>query len=201
MVKPLDSALQVTGSGARYVSKCEILDPRPERGTRHATRTMLIRPATAEDLGTILLLNSEWEHFTSPLDEVSLATLHQQAAYHRVAEVDSRVAAFLLALGPGAPYESSNYIWFAQRYRRFLYIDRIVVSHAEQRAGLGAALYDDLVVWARAQGVHRLTCEVDIEPLNAGSDAFHERRGFVEVGTQWVAGGTKLVSLRESALD
>jgi predicted GNAT superfamily acetyltransferase len=38
---------------------------------------------------------------------------------------------------------------------------------------------------------------VNIEPPNPGSDAFHAGRGFVEVGTQWVADGTKRVSLRE----
>ena len=82
----------------------------------------------------------------------------------------------------------------------FLYIDRIVVGRAYQRAGLGAALYADLLEFAAQRGVERLVCEVDIEPLNVASDAFHRRRGFVEVGTQWLALGTKRVSLREYLL-
>lgn len=160
----------------------------------------VVRPATNADLPEILRLNSEWEHVTSRLDEERLADLHRQAAYHRVAEADGRVAAFLLALPPGAAYDSPNYRWFDRSSDAFLYIDRIVVGRAYQRAGLGAELYADLLEFAAQRGVERLVCEVDIEPLNVASDAFHRRRGFVEVGTQWLALGTKRVSLREYLL-
>lgn len=160
----------------------------------------MIRPATEEDLAAILHLNAEWEHVTSPLDEEALAGLHAQAAYHRVVEVDDEVAAFLLALGPGAAYDSPNYRWFDRSRDTFLYIDRIVVGGRHQRAGFGSALYDDLLSFAVGRGVSRIVCEVDIEPLNAASDVFHARRGFVEVGTQLVAGGRKRVSLRERRL-
>jgi uncharacterized protein len=157
----------------------------------------MIRDATPGDHEAILRLNALWERVTSPLDEVALAVLHAQAAYHRVVEAGSTIAAFLLALGPGAAYESPNYRWFDATHSEFLYIDRIVVSSDFHRAGLGGALYDDLLAFARSQGTHRLVCEVDIDPPNVPSDAFHRRRGFVEVGTQWVGGGKKRVSLRE----
>ena len=161
----------------------------------------MIRPAGLKDLDEILRLNTQWEHVTSPLNEGSLAHLHANAAYHRVVESDAGVVAFLLALGPGVSYESPNYRWFDAQHGDFLYIDRIVVAEGHQRSGLGDALYDDLLTFARQQGIPRLTCEVDLEPLTAASDSFHTRRGFAEVGTQWVAGGTKRVSLREYVLD
>jgi predicted GNAT superfamily acetyltransferase len=113
---------------------------------------------------------------------------------------DGRVVGFLLAVGPGQPYESLNYRWFATRHDDFLYIDRVVVGGAHQRSGVGAALYDDVAAFAAAHGYRRLVCEVNIEPPNPGSDAFHARRGFVEVGTQWVADGTKRVALLELAV-
>ena len=160
----------------------------------------MIRPAAPEDFAAILALNEEWVKFTSPLDEGALAQLHAQAAYHRVVELDGRVAGFLLAVGPGRRYESLNYRWFAARHDDFLYIDRVVVGGAHQRSGLGAALYEDVTAFAAAGGYGRLVCEVNAEPPNPGSDAFHSRRGFVEVGTQWVADGTKRVSLRELVL-
>lgn len=160
----------------------------------------MIRPAEPRDFAAILALNAAWVHFTSPLDEAALRELHRQATYHRVAEVDGSVAGFLLAVGPGQSYESPNYRWFAARSRDFLYIDRVVVAGEHQHTGLGRALYDDVEAWAVQQGVGRLVCEVNVEPPNPVSDAFHERFGFVEVGTQWVAGGTKRVSLRELAL-
>ncbi len=159
-----------------------------------------IRPAQADDFAAILALNAAWVHYTSPLDEAALGELHAQAAYHRVAEVGGRIAGFLLAVGPGQGYESPNYRWFAARSHDFLYIDRVVVDGDHQGTGVGRALYDDVTVWAERHGFGRLVCEVNVEPPNPVSDAFHERRGFVEVGTQWVAGGTKRVSLRELSL-
>lgn len=161
----------------------------------------MIRPARLKDLDAILRLNTQWEHVTSPLNEGSLARLHANASYHRVVEIDSSVVAFLLALGPGVSYESPNYRWFDARPGEFLYIDRVVVAEGHQRSGFGDALYDDLLTFARQRGIPRLTCEVDVEPLNAASDSFHMRRGFVEVGAQWVADGSKRVSLREYVLD
>ena len=159
---------------------------------------MLIRDTRPDDLEAVLRLNAQWEHVTSPLGTEALAALHAQATYHRVVELDGEVVAFLLAIGPGAAYESPNYRWFEKSAReRFLYIDRVVVSAGSHRSGFGAALYDDVLSFAVANGVPRLVCEVDVEPLNAASDAFHRARGFVEVGTQWVGRCTKRVSLRE----
>jgi predicted GNAT superfamily acetyltransferase len=157
----------------------------------------VIRAATPDHFPAILALNEEWVQATSPLDERALADLHGQAAYHRVVERDGRVVGFLLAIGPGRPYQSLNYTWFAARHDEFLYIDRVVVAGDHQRSGEGSALYDDVAAFAAAGGFGRLVCEVNIEPPNPGSDAFHAGRGFVEVGTQWVADGTKRVSLRE----
>ena len=159
-----------------------------------------IRPATEADLPAVLRLNAEWQHVTSPLDGAALAHLHEHAAYHRVAEVNGQVIAFLLAFGADAPYDSPNYRWFKTNSAEFLYIDRVVVSGDHQRGGFGEKLYRDVEEYARANGVGRLVCEVDIEPLNAASDAFHRRHGFVEVSTQWLPGGAKQVSLRERFL-
>ena len=160
----------------------------------------MIRAAAPADFPAILALNAESVHFLSPLDAPRLQHLHAQAAYHRVVEIDGVVAAFLLALREGADYESPNYRWFAQRYREFLYIDRIVVSTMQQGQGLGALLYEDLFAFARTSGVTRVTCEFDLEPPNPASARFHARFGFREVGTQRLAGGRKQVSLQARTL-
>lgn len=163
-------------------------------------RDFEIRPARVEDVDAVLRLNTSWEHVTSPLDRAALLRLHEHAAYHRVAEGADGVAAFLIAFREGADYDSPNYRWFAAAYERFLYVDRLVVSQDRHRSGLGSALYDDVIAFARAENVPRVVCELDIEPLNATSAAFHDRYRFREVGTQSVAGGTKRVSLRELTL-
>jgi len=160
----------------------------------------VIRDAAPADFPQILALNAESERFLSPLDAPRLRHLHAQAAYHRVFESDGRVGAFLLALREGADYDSPNYRWFAQRYGEFLYIDRVVVDTTRQGQGLGALLYDDLFAFARASGVIQVACEFDVDPPNPASARFHARFGFREVGTQWLAGGKKQVSLQARAL-
>jgi predicted GNAT superfamily acetyltransferase len=162
---------------------------------------VVIRPATGEDWPAILELNSEWEHFTSPLDTDSLADLHAQAAYHRVAIRDGKVVGFLLALREGADYSSPNYVWFDRRGGNFLYIDRVIVSGEAQGRGIAADLYDDVFEFARASGIERLVCEVNHEPPNEPSRRFHEKLGFSQLATQWVSEGTKEVSLLEILID
>jgi predicted GNAT superfamily acetyltransferase len=157
----------------------------------------VIRPASEADFATILRLNSEWVRFTSDLDEGALAILHAQSPYHRVVESDGRVVAFLLAMREGSDYASPNYRWFDDRGGSFIYVDRVVVDRSAQGSGLATMLYDDLLAFARGAGVGRVVCELDIDPPNEASRRFHDTYGFVEVGTQWVSGGAKRVSLRE----
>jgi uncharacterized protein len=161
---------------------------------------LLLRDATARDSEAILRLNAESEAFLSPLDAEALRQLAAQAAYLRIAESGADVAAFLLALAPGADYASENYRWFSGRYANFLYIDRIVVSRHHQGEGLGNTMYEDLFAFARSHQWHRVVCEFDVEPPNVASAAFHARFGFHEIGTQWVRGGKKRVSLQEALL-
>lgn len=157
---------------------------------------MTLRPATASDFPAILALNHESVRMLSPLTPERLAQLHGESAYHRVLESDGQVQGFLLAFREGAAYDSPNYRWFAGRYPRFLYIDRIVISSACHGRGLGQRFYEDLFAFARQADAVCVTCEIDIDPPNEPSRRFHERRGFREVGRQRVAGGTKEVSLQ-----
>ena len=158
--------------------------------------TCEIRPAQASDHSAILALNLESEAMMSPLDAARLQQLDAESAYHRVLCEDGRVIAFLLAFREGADYDSPNYLWFAQRYDRFLYIDRIAVAASHQGRRLGALLYEDLFAFARGHGVDAVTCEFYVQPPNEASRRFHAGFGFREVGTQWVAGGSKQVSLQ-----
>ena len=160
----------------------------------------MIRNAIADDFPAILALNAESVHFLSPLDAMRLRDLHAQSAYHRVVEHEEKVAAFLLAFREGADYDSPNYRWFAQRYAQFLYIDRIVVAPTARGLGFGAHLYDDILAFAAGTNAARLTAEFDVEPPNPVSAAFHQRYGFREVGTQWIGGDKKQVSLQAREL-
>src|SRR5262249_27701712 len=93
-------------------------------------------------------------------------------------------------------YDSLNYVWFARRFERFLYIDRVVVARSGRARGLGTRLYHDLFAFAAHASVSTITCEFDVDPPNAASERFHAKFGFREVGRQLVAEGKKLVFLQ-----
>lgn len=157
---------------------------------------MQIRLATPTDFPSVLALNAESVRFLSPLSSERLTHLHEHAAIHEVVENEGAVIAFLLAFREGAPYDSVNYQWFAGRYARFLYIDRVVVSQRVQAKGAGTALYQYAFAHAAAEKVPMVTCEFDLDPPNPISERFHAKFGFREVGRQLVAFGKKLVSLQ-----
>ncbi|MGH8029959.1 MAG: GNAT family N-acetyltransferase [Arenimonas sp.] len=150
------------------------------------------RPADAD---AVLALNAGSVAVLSPLDPVRLNALAVQAALFRVVIVDDALVGFLLALREGSAYDSPNYRWFAARYPRFLYIDRVVVGTQARGRGIGAALYADVFAFARAAGLDTVACEYDVLPPNEASARFHARFGFAEVGRQRLAGG-KQVSLQ-----
>jgi len=157
---------------------------------------MILRRASSSDFSAVLALNEESVRFLSPLAPERLVALDREAELHVVMEEAGAVVAFLLALREGATYDSINYQWFAGRYRKFLYVDRVVVSQSRQGGGAGRLLYDHAFAHARATSVPVVTCEYDVDPPNPGSERFHTRFGFREVGRQVVAGGKKSVSLQ-----
>ena len=137
-----------------------------------------LRDAPAPVRLAALGLNAEHVAETSPLDAAALDAL-LAAASLAPARADGR--AFLIAMGPGAAYASPNYAWVAARYPAFLYVDRVIVGAELRGLGIGRALYGTVFARAAALGVPVL-CEVNREPPNPGSDAFHARLGFAEVG-------------------
>jgi predicted GNAT superfamily acetyltransferase len=117
-----------------------------------------------------------------------------EAAYFRVALLDAGLAGYLVTFAPGARYDSVNFLWFQERYRDFIYIDRIAVAASARRHGVGSGLYRDFFDFARLR-TQLLACEVNTRPANAESMAFHESFGFRQVGAQETEGGAKAVSL------
>jgi predicted GNAT superfamily acetyltransferase len=149
----------------------------------------------------ILALNEDSVHFLAPMNLTRLQMLHDQSSYHRVFDTGNGVEAFLLAMREGASYDSANYRWFAERYARFLYIDRVVVSKSARGKGYGTLLYQDLFAYAASTCINPVTCEFDVDPPNEPSQRFHQGFGFTEVGSQRVGAESKLVSLQAVWLD
>ncbi|MDP3239499.1 MAG: GNAT family N-acetyltransferase, partial [Reyranella sp.] len=134
---------------------------------------------SAGDEADLLALNNQHAVELSWLDAARLRHLLGQAFHARRA---GNVAAFLLAFDQDADYDSPNYLWFRERYPRFVYVDRIVVAPAMRKRGLANRLYEDLFRVANDAGHDRVVCEVNSDPPNPASDAFHAALGFVEVG-------------------
>jgi uncharacterized protein len=157
---------------------------------------IVLRDAADTDFVRIVELNEAEVRQTSAMSFDRLRSLVAISAHCRVATSNGFVVAFLLAFRNGAAYDSDNYRWFASRLGEFLYVDRIVVGKAFAGRGVGAALYADLFAFARSQGIDTIACEYNIDPPNPASRAFHDKFGFTEVGTQWVANRSKRVSLQ-----
>jgi len=155
-----------------------------------------IRAVMELDFESILGLNDAEVRQTSQMDMDRLLQLVRMSTFCRVATIEGQVAAFLIALRDGVPYENDNYRWFSSRFSSFLYVDRIVVSSQFAGRRIGSRLYDELFAFARSQGIGAVVCEYNVVPPNPASRAFHDRFGFRELGRLWVAGGTKQVSLQ-----
>ncbi len=126
--------------------------------------------------------------------ELSLMTSSRFAALLRASFVAWRIGtvAMLLAFDQDADYDSENFLWFRARYPRFVYVDRVVVAAPARGLGLARRLYKELFQAAEA-GHGRIVCEVNAEPPNPASDAFHAAIGFAQVGIARLAGGEKMV--------
>lgn len=152
----------------------------------------------AEDHAFVLDLNQRNVDVLSPLDPRRLVELIALADRADVVEHDGRAAGFVLTFAPGVDYDSANYRWFSREYGdEFYYLDRIVLDEGFRRTGIGRAVYDELE--RRAAAYSRMALEVNVEPPNEGSLAFHRRRGYTEVGRLGDAGKTVALLTRELA--
>jgi len=142
---------------------------------------LLLRPLAEDDVPAVLELNAASVAVLSEMDGDRLTEIAGHATAAFVVEDDGgEVVAFCLALPEGTAYDGDHHRWFAERYDRYLYLDRIVVGAAARRRGVGTLLYDACEAVARRHG--RMCCEVDVDPPNDPSLAFHAARGYVEVG-------------------
>jgi uncharacterized protein len=162
---------------------------------------VIIRSATEQDFPEIVELNASEVEYTSVMDEERLRHLHSLSAYHKVAVVDGKIAAFILVMKDGVPYRNDNYEWHTARYQQFLYIDRIVVDQKYQGQKIGSLLYKDLFDYARKHNIPLVCCEINAIPPNKPSQDFHARHGFRETGSQWICNGKKKVSMQVAKLE
>lgn len=139
----------------------------------------MVRDITTNDLDWVYALNELHAAELSSASKPGFADLIERTAYARA--IDNE-AAFLLAFDQDADYDSTNFLWFKERVDRFVYVDRIAVSSAYRRKGLARQLYENLFQFTEERGQGRVVCEVNAEPPNPVSDAFHASLGFAVLG-------------------
>lgn len=142
------------------------------------------------DQAAVLSLNNLHAAELSWLEAPRLRHLLSQAfCASRIGRLD----AFMIAFDQDADYDSANFLWFRKRYPRFVYVDRIAVAAHARGRGLARRLYENLFHEARLRGHSVATCEVNFDPPNPESDAFHLALGFLDTGHSAVHAGVKTV--------
>jgi uncharacterized protein len=156
-----------------------------------------VRPLEAVDLPAVVALNNAHAAELGLVDAGRLARLFAVAALATAIGPSGDPDAFLLAFDERTPAQGANHGWFLARHARFLYVDRVCVHARARRRGLARALYADLMATAARRGTPLICCEVNVDPPNPASDAFHETVGFAEVGRAFLPDRGKAVRYLE----
>jgi predicted GNAT superfamily acetyltransferase len=155
----------------------------------------VLRPITRADHADVLALNQANVELLAPLDQDRLEELLELADRADVIELDDAFAGFVITFRHGTAYDSVNYRWFSETYDAFYYLDRVVLHERTRRRGLATRVYDELEAAADAPV---FALEVNLEPPNEASLAFHRNRGFAQVHEQLA--GDHLVGLMVKSL-
>ena len=144
----------------------------------------IVRNIVSTDVTRVLEINNANTPAVSELTMVEIESdlrnsLHALAIENEQGEV----CAFCITFAPDAQDAGNNHQWFAERYKSFVYLDRIAIDSNHQNRGLGALLYQSVEQHMLDSAEYSLLCcEVNLEPPNLGSIRFHKRIGFTEVG-------------------
>lgn len=143
----------------------------------------LLRPIEPADHAFVLRLNADDVELLAPMDQTRLDQLLGWSSIAAIIEHDGDPAGFVLVMPADVDYDSEKFRWHAERFGPdFTYLDRVVIAPHARRLGLGRRAYDEIEQRVAATGSPRLALEVNLEPPNEPSLAFHAGRDYAEVG-------------------
>ena len=159
----------------------------------------IVRNIVSTDVTRVLEINNA---NTPAVSELTMDELKSDLrnSLHALAidNEQGEVCAFCVTFAPDAQDAGSNHQWFAERYKGFVYLDRIAIDPNHQNRGLGALLYQSVEQHMLDLAEYSLLCcEVNLEPPNLGSIRFHKRIGFVECGVESTAPGYTVAYLQK----
>ena len=146
---------------------------------------IIIRPATTEDLPSILEIVNHAILYTTAIYDYDARTLEQQKAWFEekqtsqfpviVAELDNEVLGF------------GTFGTFRVKVGYRFTVEHSVYLHDKATGkGIGKLILQKLIDLAKAQNYHSMIGVIDAS--NSGSIAFHKKFGFVEAGVLKQAG-------------
>lgn len=139
----------------------------------------LVRPMTREDEAEVLHLNGAAAPHVARLDAAELQRLRPLSSSHLVVEERGMLLGYALVFAMSDHYDGEEFqVFKAELSEPFTYIDQVVTAESVRGVGVGRKLYDAIAREARARSQNRLCCEVNIEPPNPRSLAFHRALGF-----------------------
>jgi len=158
-----------------------------------------LRPAHHQDFERVLAINKAGRPGVSLLTQAELDMLCAGESHCHVAACAREVVGYVITYTDTDSYDGEEFNWFKHNFARFLYIDQIAIARSARGAGVGSQVYRYLEQRAREQARPSLVCEVNLEPPNPVSLAFHTRQCFVEIATLATSDG-RTVSLRRKEL-
>jgi predicted GNAT superfamily acetyltransferase len=160
---------------------------------------LTIHPAQNQDFEPVLAINEAGRPGVSFLTLAELAAICAGGSHCHVAKLDREIVGYVIIYTDTDSYDGEEFNWFKLNFARFLYIDQIAIARSARGAGVGAHIYRLLEQRARGRALTSLVCEVNLDPPNPVSLAFHARQCFVEVETLATADG-RMVSLQRKEL-
>jgi len=146
-----------------------------------------------DDKAQVLSLNARARPHVAPLDDAELTRLCSLSDAHLVAVAGGMVLGYTLNFADDTAYDGEEFLVFGSLIARpFIYIDQVVVLSSVRGTGVGRILYAALEHAALMRGARSLCCEVNTDPPNPGSLAFHHRLGFSVVGAIATQDGRKV---------
>jgi uncharacterized protein len=158
---------------------------------------IFIRDVRRADLLEILAINEESSPGVCKLTLTGARRLISAATLAWVAMEEKRIAGYLIAFIESAMYAGEEFAWFKERGQNFVYIDQVALAPAYRGRGVGRTLYAELERWGARRRCRALHCEVNLDPPNPGSRAFHRSYGFIEIGQMGTSDGRHVALLQK----
>jgi len=171
--------------------------PDPRDSPTPPVPTWSLRPLTVADHPALLRLNSDNRPAVAAIESVDLPGLLAGPNPHLVA-IDRRgdVLGYLLCHPHDSGFRDTEIDELRRRIAApFFYLCQVVVSPGHRGLGIGRAFYAAVAEKARRRGTARLCCDVNTNPPNPASLAFHRRLGFRELGMGVASNGFEIVYL------